>query len=142
MHHRQFAALGAAVAVVVVPGSAAEAAPSPVSIVHDVTFDEIPDSFTSSLSGCESGEGVEGRFQSHGGRFQGVFNGEEVFTCADGEGGFTVQLNARFGEEGSTGTWTVIDSWGSQDGLRASGRLNGEPIPGGIRDTYVGTIRR
>jgi hypothetical protein len=114
----------------------------PVTIVNSIDFDpNTLDGFTSNLEGCESGTADNGRFSSATTPWGGTFNGEKVFLCADGESGFVVQLNARFGEGGSTGTWTVVDSWGTLAGLRAGGRLVGTPTDTGLDDTYTGTLR-
>jgi hypothetical protein len=69
----------------------------------------------------------------------GVFAGYKVFDCGS-ENGFVVRLNARFGGSGSVGTWSVIDAWGSLAGMSGTGTLTGDPIDGGIIDSYVGTV--
>jgi hypothetical protein len=44
---------------------------------------------------------------------RGMFNGSKVFVCDGGGGGFTVHLSAKFGSDGSVGSWSVTDSWGT-----------------------------
>jgi len=139
-------AVGAAVALLFMWGTSAPviATPTgvPVNIVAHTSFssDEAP--FDSSLGGCETGSVVNGRiavvaFTPWG----GVFNGDKEFTCAGSDSGFTLRLKARFGEDGSTGTWTVADGWGDFEGLHGSGTLVGIPTSEGINDVYTGSFR-
>lgn len=128
--------------------AAVAVAPVAAGTRHDVTmtvetiFDDAPDAFTATgIAGCSWGSVVDG-----GGHVQfapavGVFAGYKVFDCEDGgTNGFVVRLNARFGGEGSVGTWSVVASWGSLAGLAGAGSLTGDPIDGGIQDNYVGWV--
>jgi hypothetical protein len=139
-------ATGAAVALLILCGTsaAAEATPTgtPVHIVAHTSFDSDESAFDSSVSGCETGTVVSGddvvvNFTPWG----GVFNGAKEFTCTGGDSGFTLRLKARFGDAGSTGTWTVADGWGDFEGLRGSGTLVGIPADQGIDDVYTGSFR-
>ena len=72
---------------------------------------------------------------------QGIFGGYKVFDCqGGGENGFVVRLNARFGGQGSVGSWAVVGAWGSLAGMWGAGKLAGDPINGGIIDHYRGTV--
>ena len=133
-------ALGAA--TVAAPAVAAPIG-TPVQIVNTIDFNpETPDEFTSTVDGCESGTVEDRRSTANFTPWGGAFSGEKVFLCSDGESGFVVRLSARFSDAGSVGTWTVVDSFGSLDGLNASGRLVGVPTSTGLDDIYTGTRRR
>jgi hypothetical protein len=98
-------------------------------------------SATTSLAECPSAESVDVRFQVGGGPPHGVFVGLRDFQCADG--GLVIRLSAKFGDDGSTGTWSVADSYGNLAGTTGTGTLVGDPIAGGgIVDHYVGTLTR
>ena len=72
----------------------------------------------------------------------GVFSGDKEFTCAGGLSGFTLRLKARFGEGGSTGSWTVVSGWGDYAGLKGSGSLVGISVSDvQIDDVFTGLIR-
>jgi len=132
------AAAAAATFLVAAPAAAGEA----VHIEAATTIADPAAGFTSTIEGCESGTVENGRFSlAFTPRF-GVFNGFKVFSCGDTDGGFVVRLQAKFGEAGSTGTWAITRSWGSQAGLHGAGTLVGEPLPpDGILDIYDGTLR-
>jgi hypothetical protein len=114
---------------------------SPVDIVAHTVFTTQPSAFESSLAGCEAGSVIDGPGEVHSTPSGGVFNGDKLFTCVGGESGFTVRLKARFGANGSTGSWNVKDGWGDLDGLKGSGSLVGTPTDAGIDDVYTGTVR-
>lgn len=129
------AALAAAMtasAVLAVPASAAE----PVHIEAATPFDGQA-TFVSNLEGCESGTVTDGRFSVAGTPGFGIFNGFKEFSC-DGGGGFTIRLQATFGETGSTGTWAFVGG-----DLVGGGTLVGVPfeVGEGITDIYDGTLR-
>lgn len=115
---------------------------TPLSIVADTSFTTPASPFESNLAGCASGTVENG---GGGARFTpwgGTFIGEKLFTCAGGGAGFVVDLRARFGPDGSTGTWTIASAWGGLDGLKGSGSLTGTPIDDTtIQDAYTGTSR-
>jgi hypothetical protein len=125
--------------------TAAQAVPQgePVLIVAHTSFESEVSDFDSSLAGCDSGTVVNGAdlhvsFTPWG----GVFIGSKEFTCTGEESGFTLRLNARFGGNGSTGSWTVVDGWGAFDGLKGSGSLIGTPVSEvQIDDAYTGSLR-
>ena len=127
----------------------AEAAQS-VHIEAETSFSNPVAPFESDLDGCPEGTVENGRFTAPEARGLGTFSGIKEFTCGDvvngvvtdPVGGFTVQLTAHFPlGPGSLGTWSVVSSWGSVDGLRANGSLVGVGSDEGILDVYDGTIR-
>jgi hypothetical protein len=137
---------GSAIAVIssVAVGQMATAAPpgEPVVIVAHTDFAAEEAAFESSIEGCTSGTVVNGDGGPHFTPWGGVFVGLKEFTCADGESGFTVNLTARFGGSGSTGTWRILDAWGVLSGAKGSGALVGIPTSEtSIDDWYTGIIR-
>lgn len=133
----------AALAIGALAGPVA-AAPSmqEVTITALTTFDGEPGTFASDLEGCETGTVEDGPVKIVFTPAPGIFAGFKVFMCEGGSSGFVLRLNARFGAGGSVGTWSVVQSSGSLDGMRGSGKLVGVPFPDGtgVTDTYSGTV--
>ena len=99
-------------------------------------------SATTTLAECEHADSVDVRFQVGGGPIKGVFIGIRDFQCDDG-GGLVIRLTASFTEAGSSGSWSIMDSYGPLAGISGSGQLIGVPTKkGGIVDYYVGSITR
>ena len=140
------AAVAAGAAFLVSAGTAAPAvaAPTgtPVLITAHTVFEGSSGFDASGIAGCETGTVVNAdNASAYFTPWGGVFNGDKEFTCDGGLAGFTVRLRARFGEGGSTGSWTVVSGWGDLDGLKGSGSLVGIPTDEGIDDVYTGTVR-
>ncbi len=132
----------AAVVVAVVAGTTVPAqAAEPVHIDADESFAG-GSTFTSTIEDCESGTVSNGPFRIGGGPGTsfGKFNGFKVFECADG-GSFVVRLQAKFNDEGSTGTWAIVGGEGGFEKLHGAGTLVGTPTSTGINDVYDGTLR-
>lgn len=129
------------VAVLAAGTSVPAVAATPVHIDADEVF-EGQSTFTSTIEGCTSGTVSNGSFRIGGGPGTdfGKFNGFKVFECTDG-GGFVVRLLAKFSEEGSTGTWSIVDGWDGYEDLHGAGTLVGTPTSTGINDVYDGTLR-
>ncbi len=144
---RSAAAVATGAALLFAAGTAtpAVAVPSgtPVQIVAHTDFSSDVSPFDSSLDGCETGTVVNAEnATAHFTPWGGVFMGDKEFTCAGGLAGFTVRLKARFGGDGSTGSWTVVGGWGELAGLKGSGSLVGIPISDTqLDDVYTGTFR-
>lgn len=138
-------ATGAALGVLLTVGAAAPVVAAPVQFPVDVvaheTFGPEPNVFESTIPGCETGTVVNGDSKTQFTPWGGIFVGIKEFTCAGDVGGFDVRLNARFGELGSTGTWTIVDAWGAYEGAKGSGTLVGTPTETGIDDRYTGSAR-
>ena len=112
-----------------------------ISIDAITTFDAEPDEFTATgIPGCPGGEVADGPAIVQFTPGPGVYAGFKEFSCKDSSGGFILRLNARFGPTGSTGTWTVVESWGDAAGMAGAGKLWGEPIEDGILDHYQGYL--
>jgi len=144
---RKTAAVAAGAAFLFSAGTAAPAVAvpsgSPVEIVAHTDFTSDVSEFDASLDGCESGTVVNGEnATAHFTPWGGVFSGNKEFTCAGGLSGFTLRLKARFGEGGSTGSWTVASGWGDYAGLKGSGSLVGISVSDvQIDDVFTGLIR-
>jgi hypothetical protein len=112
-----------------------------VTMTVTTTFDDDPDAFTATgLPDCSSGLVYDGGAHVQFTRGHGIFAGYKVFDCGS-DNGFVVRLNARFGSSGSSGTWAVVDAWGSLAGMWGAGKLMGEPIDeNSILDNYWGTV--
>jgi hypothetical protein len=134
-------ALGTLLAVGVAAPVSAAPVRIPVDVVVHTDFSADVSAFEGNIPGCETGTVVEGASKTHFTPWGGVFVGVKEFTCAGGEGGFDVRLNARFSDLGSIGSWRVIDGWGNYDGVRASGFLTGTITDIGIDDRYTGIAR-
>ena len=144
---RRTAAVAAGAALLFSAGTAAPAVAvpsgSPVLITaHTSLVNEVAP-FDSSIEGCETGTVVNGdNATAHFTPWGGVFSGNKEFTCAGGLSGFTLRLKARFGEGGSTGSWTVVSGWGDYAGLKGSGSLVGISVSDvQIDDVFTGLIR-
>jgi hypothetical protein len=142
LRHASVIALAIAASASLAPAAVAGPVKIPVAALVHTTFDGVlPDQFTSSVEGCESGTVENITPVAHPTPWGGVFSGIKSFECDGGTGGFAVRLIARFGENGSTGTWNLVDAWGDYAGAKGSGTLSGVPVEGGIDDHYVGTVR-
>jgi len=121
------------------PAEAATRVPVHVEAIQGV--EEGSATFTSDIEGCESGTTTDLMIQFALARPHGVFLGIRRFDCAVG-GGFTVRLTATFTESGSSGSWSIVDGYGSLDRVRGSGKLIGVPGPGEeqITDIYMGVL--
>lgn len=145
---RRIRACAAAAAPLAALGAVAIAAPTiaappgtAVAIIAHTDFSADESAFESTIDGCAVGTvtdaGGGARFTPWG----GAFNGDKEFTCDGGDAGFTIRLHARFGADGSVGTWTMLDAWGELSGMKGSGSLVGLTTAIGIDDVYTGSLR-
>jgi hypothetical protein len=114
-----------------------------VSITATTVFDDVADGFVATgIPGCPAGTVSDGGAHLEFTLSQGIFAGDKVFDCG-GDNGFVLRLNARFDPDGSVGTWSVLDAWGTAAGMSGAGKLTWTPIEGdGITDVYVGIVTR
>ena len=98
-----------------------------------------PGSATTSLPGCATATTVDQRGQLVGTPIKGIFTALRDFQCGGGTG-FVGRLRASFANEGSSGTWSIVEGYGDLAGLSGSGKLVGEPVEGGIIDHYNGWV--
>lgn len=105
-------------------------------------------SVTTNLTECPTAVAVDLMSHVEFTRTHGVFIGVRDFQCGEGTG-FVVRLTANFGD-GSFGSWSIVDAYGTLEGLRGSGKLVGtsfggdteDPSDDGIDDHYTGRIIR
>jgi hypothetical protein len=135
-------ALTVAVATPLLVGTPAPAATRTQARFDDTrifTPDNPPGSATTSLPGCATATTVDQRGQLVGTPIKGIFTALRDFQCGGGTG-FVVRLRASFANEGSSGTWSIVEGYGDLAGLSGSGKLVGEPVEGGIIDHYNGWV--
>jgi hypothetical protein len=111
------ATLGIAVVAVAIGAAIPAVSATPVHIDADETFEGSGSTFTSTIEGCSSGTVSNGPFRIGGGP------------------------GTDFGNEGSTGTWAIVDGWDGYEDLHGAGTLVGTPTSTGINDVYDGTLR-
>jgi hypothetical protein len=109
-----------------------------VVLVDEQIFGLETSTFTSNIPECPTGTSTTLRAMAK--EPPGVFRGTRLFVCDSGVATFTVNLSARFGGGGSVGTWSVIGSTGVLGDVHGAGKLVGTSVPGGIEDTYTGTV--
>lgn len=109
-----------------------------VQLSDTQNFEDLPGTFTSNIPGCPTGESFTVRAMVQ--LRPGVFRGTRMFVCDSGIGSVTANLSARFGEDGSVGTWSLVSGSGAFSGVHGAGRLVGTPVTDGIRDDYTGTV--
>lgn len=145
----RIAAAVVAATAVTLPPPATAASRIPVEFTDTRLITSDTGQVTTSLAECPTATSVDvmttAAFTGSGGVFLGVFVGVRDIQCDEG-GGFVVRLSAQFGEDGSVGSWSVVDSYGPLAGLRGAGSLEGDPFDAGgvagIADHYTGTLTR
>ena len=135
---------GAAVAVLAGAGSALATTPTPVTIEVKTLFATGTGTFTTSGAGlCPSGTTTDQVFGTGGqSGFHANFHDRKTFTCADGSGTFTANVQAHliFGAPTDTFTWNILSGTGAYTNLRGSGHGVGDELPTGIDDHFVGAV--
>jgi hypothetical protein len=135
-----FTVIGSLALLLVAVAPVAAGTRQAVTMTVTTTFDDAPDAFTATgIPGCDSGLVYDGPAHVQFAPPVGVYAGYKIFDCG-ADNGFVLRLNARFGGSGSTGAWSVVDSWGSAAGMSGSGSLSGDPFDNGILDQYAGTV--
>jgi hypothetical protein len=140
-------ALGiAGVAALALAAPVGASAATPISVTLDVNFGTGVEVITDQTNFCE-GSAQSTAWISGGGRNGGgtlVFHVGKVFTCTDGSGTLSIELNApnNRGQGGTTGGWTVVGGTGDYAGARGGGSIMGAGTQTGILDQYEGTIVR
>ena len=66
----------------------------------------------------------------------------KTFTCADGSGTFTanVQAHAPADAPGDAFTWNILSGTGAYVNLHATGSGSGDSVPAGTSDHFVGAV--
>jgi len=115
---------GAAVAALAGAGSALATTPTPVTI-EVITASPAGGTFTTSGAGlCPSGTTTDQNFGTGGqSGFHANFHDRKTFTCADGSGTFTANVQAHliFGAPADSFTWNILSGTGAYAKLRAKG---------------------
>ena len=142
-HPRTLAALALALTAPLLLAPAADGGTRmPISFddTRIVSDENLPGDATTSLAGCATAVSVDQRVHAAFPKPHGVFIGIRDFQCGGGDG-FVVRLTARFGEGGSSGSWSIVTSYGDLAGMSGSGKLVGEPFgDDGIIDHYTGWV--
>ena len=117
--------------------------PTPVSIEVQ-TFSPAGGTFTTSGAGlCPSGTTTDQIAGTpHHPKFHANFHDLKTFTCADGSGTFTANVQAHliFGSTTDSFTWNILSGTGAYANLRGSGNGVGDELPNGIDDHFVGAV--
>lgn len=131
---------------------ASNGAPTQVSIVSDMTFNNPnPNTGTFTTSGpaadsgliCPSGTVFDTGFVFSGFQGRDGFNVlvRKTFTCADGSGTFFVKIQVHGEFDGTERfSWVVQGGTGSYGNLHGSGSGSTVPRPGGNTNTYAGFL--
>jgi hypothetical protein len=134
---------GVTVAALAGAGSALATTPTPVTI-EVITASPEGGTFTTSGGGlCPGGTTTDQEFGTGGqSGFQANFHDLKTFTCADGSGTFTVNVQAQliFGAPTDSFTWNILSGTGAYANLRGSGTGVGEELPTAIDDHFVGGV--
>jgi len=134
---------GAAVAVLAGAGSALAATPTPVTI-EVITTSPAGGTFTTSGAGlCPSGTTTDQNFGTGGqSGFHANFHDLKTFTCADGSGTFTANVQAHliFGSPTDSFTWNILSGTGAYTNLHGSGNGVGEELPTELLDHFTGAV--
>lgn len=134
---------GATVAALAGAGSALATPPTPVTI-EVITASPAGGTFTTSGAGlCPSGtttdqeSGTGGQSGSHAN-----CHDLKTFTCADGSGTFTANVQAQltFGAPADSFTWNIPSGTGAYANLRGSGTGVGDELPTAIDDHFAGAV--
>jgi hypothetical protein len=140
-----FAALMAPL-VALPPAGAATRAPIDFTD-HRVGLDT--SAVTTNLPECPTAVAVDLRAHVQLTPAHGVFVAVRDIQCGSGTG-FVIRLTATFAEDGSSGSWSIVDSYGALAGMRGAGKITGTPFGGetedpaddGIDDHYTGWVTR
>jgi hypothetical protein len=133
-----------AAAALGVSGAALATPPAPVTIEVQSIFANGFGTFTTSGAGpCPSGTTTDQVFVSG---FQSgnhiLFHDRKTFTCSDGSGTFTANLQAflPFDAPANTFTWNILSGTGAYASLHGRGTGSGEELPNGVDDHFAGSV--
>jgi hypothetical protein len=131
----------ATAAALAVSGSAAASVPTPVTITAQTVFGT-PGTFQTSGAGlCATGTTTD---QTSVSGFKSgnhtIYHVQKTFTCDDGSGTFTALLQVFSSGGGDSFSWNIVSGTGAYTNLHGSGSGVGVGFPGGIDDTYVGSV--
>jgi hypothetical protein len=119
--------------------------PTPVTI-EVITASPGGGTFTTSGAGlCPSGTTTDQEFGTGGqSGLLANFHDLKTFTCADGSGTFTANVQAQliFGFPADSFTWNILSGTGAYTNLRGSGNGVGDEQPTAIDDHFAGARPR
>ena len=135
---------GGAVAALAGAGSALATTPTPVTIEVITSFETGTGTFTTSGAGlCASGTTTDQVFGSGlANGFRGNFHDRKTFTCDDGSGTFTANVQAHlvFRAPADTFTWNILSGTRAYTNLHGSGNGIGDQLPTKIVDHFTGAV--
>ena len=134
---------GATVVAFAGAGSALATTGTPVTI-EVITASPAGGTFTTSGAGlCPSGTTTDQEFGT-GGQSGGHINFHvlKTFTCADGSGTFTANVQAHliFGSPTDSFTWNILSGTGKYTNLHGSGSGVGDELETGVNDHFAGAV--
>ena len=134
---------GTTVAALAGAGPALATTPTPVTI-EVITASPAGGTFTTSGGGlCLSGTTTDQEFGTGGqSGLLANFHVLKTFTCADGSGTFTANVQAQltFGAPADSFTWNIVSGTGAYANLRGSGNGAGDQLPTGVHDHFTGAV--
>ena len=135
---------GGAVAAFAGAGPALATTPTPVTIEVTTLIATGTGTFTTSGAGlCPSGTTTDQVFGTGGqSGFHANFHDRKTFTCADGSGTFTANVQAHliFGSPTDSFTWNILSGTGAYTNLHGSGNGVGEELPTELLDHFTGAV--
>ena len=134
---------GATVVAFAGAGSALATTGTPVTI-EVITASPAGGTFTTSGAGlCPSGTTTDRSFGTGGQSGHHInFHDLKTFTCADGSGTFTANVQAHlvFGAPADSFTWNILSGTGAYANLHGSGTGVGDQLPTEIVDHFTGAV--
>jgi len=133
-------------AVVALAGAVPALATTPTPVTIEVTSLVATGTGTFTTSGaglCPSGTTTDQVFGTGGqSGFHANFHDRKTFTCADGSGTFTANVQAHliFGSSTDTFTWNILSGTGAYTKLHGSGSGVGDELETGVNDHFVGSV--
>lgn len=139
-----FIATLAAAVLLVAAGSAGATTGTPVAISGQTTFGS-PGTFTTSPGAglCTSGTTTDVTFATGGQSGNHIlFHDIKTFTCDDGSGTFTMNLQVMlvFGSPADSFTWSVMSGTGAYANLHGTGSGVGLEGANEVSDFYTGSV--
>ena len=135
---------GATVAALAGAGSAFATTPTPVTIEVQTDMASGTGMFTTSGAGlCPSGTTTDQVFGSpRQPETHANFHDLKTFTCADGSGTFTANVQAHliFDSPADSFTWNILSGTGAYANLRGSGSGVGDELETGVNDHFTGAV--
>jgi len=142
------ATLAAVTVVMAMAGTAGASGGTPLTITGQTTFGS-PGTFQTSVGSglCATGTTSDsniGNLFTTGGQSNRhlIFHNQKTFTCDDGSGTFTMNLQVMlvFGNPTDSFSWTIVSGTGAYTNLHGTGSGVGLELGNGVDDTYTGSV--